>query len=125
MANEITASFSLSVVKGNLNLPRSHAKTTDLSASAPNVAGQTQLIGTTAAGEALVLGDVATNGVAYFINLDATNYVEIGIQQGGTFYPLMRLNSGEWAYSRLSQGVTPYARANTSSVVLEYRIFDN
>jgi len=125
MANEITSNFSLSVSKGSFTFSRSLSKQITISASSPNVAGGTQLVGTAAAGEALVLGDVATNGVAYFVNLDATNYVEVGIQQAGTFYPLARLNAGEGYPFRLAQGVTPYARANTSSVVMEYHIFDN
>lgn len=125
MANEITSTFSLSCSKGSLSFSRSFTKQISLSASAPNVAGGTQAIATTAAGEAISLGDVATNGVAYFVNLDSANYVELGIQNGGTFYPLVRLNAGEGYPLRLSQGITPYARANTASVVLEYHIFDN
>lgn len=125
MANEITASFTLNVVKGSLTFSRSKSSTINMSASAPNVAGGTQAIATSAAGEALVLGDVATNGLAYFVNLDATNYVELGIQNGGTFYPFARLGAGEGGLIRLAQGIAPYARANTASVVLEYHIFDN
>jgi hypothetical protein len=125
MANEITSNFSLSVSKGSLTFSRSLSKQITISASSPNVAGGTQAIGTAAAGEAIVLGDVATNGVAYFVNLDATNFIEIGIQNGGTFYPLLRFNAGEGGCMRLAQGVTPYARANTSSAILEYHIFDN
>lgn len=125
MANEITSNFSLSVNKGSFTFSRSLSKQITISASSPNVAGGTQSIATTAAGEAVGLGDVATNGIAYFVNLDATNYVEIGIQNGGTFYPLIRLNAGEGGVMRLAQGVAPYARANTSAVVMEYHIFDN
>lgn len=125
MANEITTAFSFSCTKGSLTFSRSFSKQVNMSASAPNVAGGTQLIGTAAAGEALVLGDVATNGHAYFVNLDATNYVEVGIQTGGTFYPLARFNAGEGGLMRMAQGVTPYARANTGNVVMEYHIFDN
>lgn len=125
MANEITTTFSLSCTKGSLTFSRSFTKQITMSASAPNVAGGTQAIATTSAGEAISLGDIATNGVAYFVNLDSSNYIELGINQGGTFYPLVRLNAGEGTIMRLSQGVTPYARANTASAILEYHIFDN
>lgn len=125
MANEISTSLSLSISKGSLSFSRSISKQITLSASSPNMAGGTQSIATASAGEAIGLGDVATNGVAYFVNLDATNYIEIGIQNGGTFYPLARLNAGEWAQMRLAQGVAPYARANTASAILEYHIIDN
>ena len=123
MANEISTSFSFSCTKGSLTLSRSFSKQITMSASAPNVAGGTQLVGTTH--EAIVLGDVATNGCAYFVNLDATNYLEIGVLVSGTFYPVVRLNAGEGALARIAQGVTPYAKANTAAVVMEYHLLDN
>ena len=125
MANEITSGFTLNVTKGSLTFSRNMSKQITLSASSPNVAGGTQSIPTTAGGEAVGLGDVATNGVAYFVNLDSTNYIEIGVNVAATFYPLIRLNAGEGFPMRLAQGIAPYARANTAAVVLEYHIFDN
>jgi len=125
MAGEITTNLTLRVMKGSLNIQQVYAGSLTLTAAVPNVAGFTQIIPTTAAGTAIALGSVATNGVAWFQNVDAANYIEIGIQQGGVFYPLARLNYGEaWTF-RLAQGIVPYARANTGSVVLAYLIFDN
>ena len=125
MANEIQISWTARIVKGSLSLIRAFNAQFTLNAAAPNVAGLTKSIPTTAAGTALGLGSVATNGVGYFVNTDAANYVELGIQQGGTFYPFLRLNAGEGFPVRVAQGVAPYARANTAAVVLEYAICDD
>lgn len=127
-ANEIQSVINLKVTKGSLDVTRSVSQQLTLSAAKPNAAGFTQSIPTNTAGTAITLGDVAINGVAWFRNLDTTNYVEIGIQESGVFYPLVRLNYGEaWSF-RLAQGVAPYARANATNnvnVVLEKLIFDN
>ncbi len=79
---------------------------------------------TTAAGTAISLDGVttATMGYAFFRNLDATNYIEIGIQTGGVFYAFAKLLAGEVAVVRLNQTNAPYARANTASVRLAYSI---
>ena len=127
-ANEIQSVINLKVTKGSLDVTRSVSQQLTLTAAKPNAAGFTQSIPTNTAGTEITLGDVATNGVAWFRNLDTTNYVEIGVQVSGDFYPFVRLNYGEaWSF-RLAQGVTPYARANATNnvtVVLEKLIFDN
>ena len=127
-ASEITANFTLQVIKGNLNIQRTTAGQITLTASDPSVAGLTQSINTNNVGTALTLGDVSTNGVAWFRNMNTNTayYVEIGRQDSLTnFLPLVRLNANEaWPF-RISQGITPYARANGASVILEKLIFDN
>lgn len=129
MANEISASFNLSDNNGAVVLNRPHSFQSD-QALARHSTG-VQNIPTTAAGTALVFGaGVTTLGWAYFINQDVTNYVEVGIQTGGTFFPLVRLNGGatgkkEGAIFRLAQGITVYARANGSAVDLEFGVLNN
>lgn len=125
MANEITVFMKLSAVKGNLTVQPAQLSTTfTLNAAAPNVSGVTQSIGF-AAHEAITLGDVATNGWAWFKNTDSTNFVQIGVDVGSTFYPLVRLNAGEAGCFRLAHGVTPYAKSDTAAVVLEKYILDD
>ncbi len=80
---------------------------------------------TTAAGVALSLGNISTLGVSYFQNLDATNYLEIGINSANTFFPVLRLNATESYPFRFAQGITPYARANTATCKLYYKILEN
>jgi len=124
MADEISLSISLRVVKGSLDVSKAVSDQYDLSASAPNVAGLTQAIGH-AAHEAVTMGDVSTLGWAWFRNLHATNFVQIGVDVGSTFYPVARLNAGEACVLRLAQGITLYAQADTGAVVLEKIVFDN
>ena len=124
--SDLMCNFTMQVDKGYLKWSRSVSTGVSITNAAPNVAGATQLIPTDAGGTALTLGNVATNGWAWFGNLSTTtNWVEIGIQESGTFYPLLRINAGEYVPVRLAQGITPYARANSSAVVLEKYIFDN
>lgn len=129
MANEISGSFQLSVQNGSLVTTRSHSFNTDQATARASSAVQN--IPTTAGGTALVFNaSLTTQGYAYFINLDATNYVSIGVQVGGTFYPLARLKGGasgkkEGAILRLEPGVTVYALANTAAVDLEFGVFHN
>jgi hypothetical protein len=122
MANEITLTQQLTVANGTLRRTFAPARQQITQASAL-VAGGVQNIGTTY--EAVSLGAIAANGVSHFTNLDATNYVEIGVEVSSAFYPLVRLNAGESYTFRLAQGVTIFARANTAAVNLDYEIFNN
>lgn len=81
-------------------------------------AAAVQAIGTSM--EAITLGDVTTPGFSWFRNLDATNYVEIGINVAG-FQPVLKLKPGEGQVFRFATAA-PQARANTASVDLEYII---
>lgn len=79
-------------------------------------------IPTTAGGTNIPIG-VTTPGEAWFVNLDETNYIEIGVQVAATFYPCIRLNAGEWSPVRLGLGASAlFARANTAAVDLQYHI---
>lgn len=70
--------------------------------------------------EALDVAEVTTFGFAYFKNLDATNYVQIGIDESGTFHPFIKLLAGQEAQVWLSEA--PYAQADTGAVLLDYVI---
>lgn len=125
MANEISVTTNLTATKGNLSFARS--VTTNATMNLARKGDFVQSIPTTAAGTALTIpAGVTTNGWTLFRNLDATNYVEIGSQTGGTtFLPVGRLNAGESALFRLAQGVSIYARANTGAVDLEANVLND
>ena len=131
MANEISGAFQLTVANGGYNDGRQYNFTADQSAVARG-ARLIQNIPTTAGGTALAIpATVATLGYAWFINLDPTNYVKIGIQTGGTFFPLIRLKGNataskrEAAFLRLEPGVTVYALANAGAVDLEFGVLND
>lgn len=123
MADEITVSARLQVRKGGITLDKNfQAIRVDMAGDAKTES--IQPIGF-AAHEVLVLSDgVTTAGYAYFHNLDITNFVQIGIDSGGTFHPLVKLFPGEVALFRLATS-SVYAKADTASVNLEYGIVEN
>jgi hypothetical protein len=119
MANEITMASGLTVQKGSLNfqIPLNSVQV-DLTGS--RVIRNVQAVGTSY--EAIVVGDLASAGVAYFRNLDTTNYVEIGVEVSAAFYALVRLNAGETAGPFRLSTLTIFARANTAAVNLDTMI---
>jgi hypothetical protein len=123
MAGEITLNAKIAVIKGSL-VQRFDPGTLSLDMSGSTADGAVQSIPTTAAGTALDVSALTTAGWSYFCNTDATNYVDIGVQVGGTFYPLLKLKAGESTIARLGTNA-PYARANTAAVNLQYFIFND
>ena len=120
MAQEINVSVSLSATKGYLS-------ESVVTAVNPDMAGtrsfaNVQAIGTTH--EVLVVNaDIATAGWAYFRNLDATNYVELGVVVAATFYPFAKLKAGVPQLIHLSSTAI-YAKANTAACDLKYIILE-
>lgn len=84
--------------------------------------GGIQIIGTTE--ETVSVGDVSTLGWAFFQNLDATNYVEIGPDATG-MVAFIRLEPGESCALRLTPGITIKAQANTAPVKLRCLILED
>lgn len=122
MASEITAVTGITVNKGNISFTRAVNQSIDMSGT--HFSWQVQNIATTQE-QLVIAADVATNGVAWFRNLDLTNYVEIGLYISSVFYPLLRLKPGETARARLSPGVAVYAQAHTLAVDLEHIVVED
>lgn len=126
MASEITFASSLKVLKGSL-LVEHGLERTSIDMAGDAFSRNVQSIPTSAAGTAVVYSAaVTTLGVARFKNLDSTNYIELGVQVGGTFYPFVLLKPTDppWPF-RLAQGITLYARSNTSACLLDSEVFEN
>lgn len=119
MADEARLQARLTVALGNLRYD-STSLTIDMDVPSNKAAMNVQRVGTTA--EAVILGDVTDCGVAYFRNLEATNFVEIGTGTGGSFVAFARLNAGEAAFVPLSTDA-PTARFDTAEGSLQYAIF--
>lgn len=121
MADEIVLTIGLRVTKSELKFVREQANLYyDLTGDKyiSNVAEISE-----SAHELLETGDLATAGVAVFKNLDATNYVEVGLDVSSTFYPLIRLDPGEEFPLKLAT-LAVYAKADTAAVDLQYTIFE-
>jgi hypothetical protein len=120
MANEITITTGLVATSGSFLVQHSTlTKQATLTTATRSL--NTQSIATSATALVIAGGVAAAGGWAWFRNLDATNYVSIGVYVSTTFYPLVRLNAGEAAVFRLGV-ITPYAVANTLAVILEHDI---
>lgn len=121
MANEITVTSSFKLENGN----DSYTRTVSYNADQAAVGGPSPgalLIGTSH--EAVAPVDISSLGWAVFKNLDQTNYVEIGVEVTGAFYPLLKLLPGEQVQVRLSPAVLVFAQANTAAVRLDAQIFE-
>lgn len=121
MADEITINVTLDLANGSVRHTVAPGSLSVDQTTARRVAG-TQTIGT-AAHEALADGDISTQGYVFLMNTDDTNYVEIGIDSGGTFYATVKLKAGEYALLRAAGNL--YAKANTSDVELDYVILED
>ena len=123
MADEIQHYAKLRVASGNLDETSGGVQETyDLADTSPQQAAGIASIGF-AAHEAIVMGDVSTAGWAYFKNLDSTNFVALGVDVSGTFYPLAKLKAGQYCVVPLGTSA-PYAKADTAAVQLHYRIYE-
>jgi len=118
MAGTINHSVGVNVTNGDIN--SQFQKTVSVTQTGQGHAAGCQTIGTTQ--EVLVVTDITTSGIASFQNIDATNFVQLGVYVSATFYPLVRLLAGEVATFRLDTGATIYAQADTAACLLVYQI---
>ena len=121
MANEITISLKMSVLKGSL-AHTENPGSISVTLTTGTAIGGVPAITTTAA--LLAMGSVTSPGYAFFRNTDSTYFVEIGTGAGGAFVPFLKLKAGEASLMRLSTAA-PSARANTASVNLQYFILSD
>ncbi len=125
MADEITIVAGLKATLGSFVVERANlTKTATLVTSPPQRSLNLQSIGTGVAGTALVVatGVSVAGGCAFFKNTMSTNtgnYVEIGVQVTGAFFPVARLQPGEGTSFRAAS-LSLYGRAVSGSVVLEH-----
>lgn len=122
MAEEITYSVQVRAVKANIEVERKYLnKLVTMAGDA--YSAQVQSIPTTASGTAIVVAAaVGTEGYAVFINQDDINFVQIGAEDSGTFYPVIKLLAGQAALFPLA--ISPYAVADTAAVLLESFILE-
>ncbi len=123
MAGEISLSINLRCNNGEYDYQRVITNTVDQTTAAGGVPGF-QNIGTS---HELITGltDMTAEGYCIAKNLDGTNYCDIGVDVGATFYPLIKLKAGESCLFRLSPTVAVYARANTAAVDLLFETLED
>jgi hypothetical protein len=111
MADEIRVSLKLTARKAGAVAEHSLAYNVDMAGD--DMLQATQVIGTSA--ELVTLGEITgAPGCLMLVNLDATNFVEIGGDEGLTVFKL-KILPGEAAFVTLSSA-TLYALADTAAV---------
>lgn len=124
MANEIQYTIGATVTKNSFRytIPTVTRKE-DLTSDPGKKVGDTQNIGTTYEALDMASGAVSSPGLALFINLDATNYVEVGKEENVTFVPFLRLYPGYASLVFLAD-TSLYAKANTAACDLFFEILE-
>jgi hypothetical protein len=122
MANEIRVSLTLQLSNGTLapgawNETGSFTQNTALQVA--------NVVATSTTYAALAVGGIATNGWTLFKNLDATNNLDLGYDDAGTFRAFATLKPGEFAAIRLKSGVIPAAKAAAGNPKLAYWIVND
>lgn len=109
MANEVTATFGLSVSGGPILAAGNIQSLSDWSASQGSI-DFVKSVGTTES--AIESTGITTNGTIHLWNLDSTNFVEWGLT-GGSFPG--RIKPGRHAQFDVKPGVTLYIKADTAA----------
>lgn len=125
MANEITVSVTLKAINGDSAFERKISGQ-QYDQAAAGGRGGIQEIGF-AAHEVVIATDVTTEGWVIMRNIDATNFVDIGVDVAAAFEPMIRMEPGEPCCFRASKdaGATLYAKADTAAVKVEYMILED
>ena len=125
MSNEIRYNFGVSLTNGSLVDSYNTSSLTANQTTAGIVRNVQTCLSASAQGDAINKGNVTTPAMAVFENLDSSNYIEIGIRDGGgTFYPFLKLLAGKQAGPMWLGTTAPYARANTGNVKLFYIMYE-
>lgn len=110
--SDISQSISLSVQKGGINGSLSHSQSVDMTGQ--EVHATLQTVGFNAY-ELLSLGDIDSTGQyrATIKNNDETNYVEVALDNAGT-YKFGRIKPGR-CVALECWNMTPYVKANVAA----------
>lgn len=122
MAGEILVSGYVKVEKGGIVFERRLAQTSH-DMSGDDMASGSQVIGTTAEAISFNTTDITSFGTCYFYNADATNFIDIGRDDTGTFRGVIRIPAGRWAIvPGLTASITLHAKADTANCRLHWFI---
>lgn len=123
MANEVRYNMGVTLTNAGLSdTYNASGKTADQTTQ--GLMRNVQEVQTSWSGEALDLGSVVTPRMAIFVNLDDTNYVEVGVSVSGDFHGFEKLEAGDVSGPHWLSNLPPYARANTAPVKLFYIIYE-
>jgi hypothetical protein len=113
MANEISISLSVACTKNGATVTGTGSNT--ITMAGDQFLSNVQIVGTSS--EAIVVGDVSTVGFVFCKNLDATNYVEVSLDNSQVNL-VAKLLAGESCLFKPGT-TTLFAKANTSACNLQ------
>lgn len=122
MANEIKVNLSIQVDNGEFSYPFNPGQK-QINQDAQGFHGPIVTVGTTE--EVMPTGDITTLGWLVCKNLDAANFVTVGVSTGGAMYPFQRLEAGESSAFRLEPGIILRWKADTSSVKIQQMLHED
>lgn len=124
MADEITATVGLTLSKAGLK-HNIATETFRRTMTGSYKEGGVQSIGFAAHELLVISADLGSAGLGYFKNLDGTNYVELGVDVAGTFYPFAKILANDPPNLISLASDVIYAKANTAAVRLLFEIFES
>lgn len=138
MADEATIRSSLRIFKqsGDITIMDYDSRPAAFSADVTGTRGPTPgALNVTTAGVEVDLSALTTPGLCRIMNLDATNYVQVGIYDGSNFWEMVELLPGETYVFRLARTIgkgtgTSYTtgslmlKANTATCVCIVEAFE-
>lgn len=114
MANEVNMTVIMNVRNGHIDYTN---QPTGFEADQDTAGGPTPgYITATTTGTTVDLSELTTAAMCMIQNVDPTNFVEVGVYSGGTFYPLAEILPGEMYPLRLSRNLAALRiKADTAS----------
>jgi hypothetical protein len=124
MANEIRATLRVSRTQSSDSFKfEFNPGTVQVDQAAVGEGGQVYTIGTSE--EAISFVDITTEGWLTMQNLDATNYVDWGPEDGGAMIEMGRMEAGEPAAMRMFPGATLRLKANTAACQVLVKVLED
>lgn len=127
MANEIKATLNVTLVNGSLK-DSIQPGAIQIDQEAAGAFEDVVTVNSSAA-QKLSFGSISTPGVAYFRNLDATNFASFGVEStSGALFTSNTFKPSEPNWMRLTSGTTYMAQASTSgaaAIELHVKVYEN
>ncbi len=118
MADEAQVRCSLQIIEGNLKYISQ--PTTYLADVAVGARGPTPgLISATLLGTDVDLSELTTPGLCRIQNLDSTNFVEVGIWDGVSFFPLIDILAGKFTVVTLAAALGEEFGTGTGTITAD------
>lgn len=123
MSGTITKTGKVQLVNGSQKTTLREPGTKTITQTGQGVHATTWNVGTSE--EAMPTGEISTLGRFYLTNLDTTNYVDIGVDSGGSMVGCIRLMPGEEHEFRSKPGATWKGQAHTAACKVDIKICED